>query len=225
MTLENIGGRLAQLLMVVRMVEEQSDLTAFLVPVELSLPAMTATTGTTTAGSSLGSSKDARNGTNCPAARVAGAGDVSSSESEGEEDDEIDGDEGDDGASMGGNGRQRGWGLGGGKGKPGRSGVGGKKREEGEGQGKGRLAIEKLRYHKKVCMCVLCLWGGGGGCRYLDWQLGRSTGSRSHDQNSDLVMTQVPELSAPCRPRMTWTTAASTREYHCIIRMYTVRKT
>ncbi|CAN0065657.1 unnamed protein product, partial [Ectocarpus sp. 12 AP-2014] len=38
MDLAEISGRLARVLMVVRMVEEQSDLTAFLLPVRLSLP-------------------------------------------------------------------------------------------------------------------------------------------------------------------------------------------
>ncbi|CAM9853254.1 unnamed protein product, partial [Sphacelaria rigidula] len=85
MSLEEIGGRLAQLLMVVRMVEEQSDLSAFLLPVELSVPANNDRGGTR-------GQKIARTGTDHPASAAAagGAGDVSSSDSEADEDSDDD---------------------------------------------------------------------------------------------------------------------------------------
>lgn len=117
MNLEEIGGRLARLLMVVRMVEEQSDLSAYLVPVRLSLPAREEKREVSGKG---GGGKDLE-------------GDASSSEDEEEEEEEEGG-------------------KGGGKGKGGGVNKSSLKGKAGGGDGKIRLAIERLRYHKKVCM-------------------------------------------------------------------------
>lgn len=144
MSLEEIGGRLAQLLMVVRMVEEQSDLTAFLLPVELSVPA------NNDRGGKKGQ-KMARTGIDHPASAAAatgGGGDVSSSDSEADEDSDDDGDDG---------GRHKG-----GVGKRGGVGSGSKRKESSQTgkAGKSRLAIQLLRYHKKVriCLCQIRWW-------------------------------------------------------------------
>lgn len=132
MELSEINGRLARVLMVVRMVEEQSDLTAFLLPVRLSLPS--------SAAASLNHEK--------PEAVDGGdqglEGDASSS-SDSSDDDEEEEEEGEGGAARAvkGKGGNKVVEKGKGKGKGGGAGelAGGKKR---------MLAIERLRYHKKV---------------------------------------------------------------------------
>lgn len=130
--LEEVGARLARVLMVVRMVEEQSDLTGFLLPVRLSLP------------SSLTASARRRGGR--PGAGGGGdgrgdlEGDASSSSS-----DSSDGEEEEGGARAVGKGQAGGRnGVAKGKGK-------GKEKGGAAGVQKRRmLAIERLRYHKKV---------------------------------------------------------------------------
>ncbi|CAN0352586.1 unnamed protein product, partial [Ectocarpus sp. 8 AP-2014] len=74
MDLAEISGRLARVLMVVRMVEEQSDLTAFLLPVRLSLPS----TVSSSASRQLGN----------PAVELDGDASSSSSDSSDDEEEE-----------------------------------------------------------------------------------------------------------------------------------------
>lgn len=127
--LDEVSGRLARVLMVVRMVEEQSDLSAFLLPVELSLPSSPASirTGAAITGGNRKGAHDAR-------------GNASSSESEGEDEEELHGlaaakkhdqNGGKAGADEGGIGK-------------------GGRRDAGPKGRKRLLAIERLRYHKKV---------------------------------------------------------------------------
>ncbi|CAM9566144.1 unnamed protein product, partial [Hapterophycus canaliculatus] len=139
MELAEVSGRLARVLMVVRMVEEQSDLSAFLLPVRLSLPSSSPSTasrkgGNPGAGAGEGSGGDQEDL----------RGDASSSsDSDDDSGDEKEGVAGDaSGKTRGGrkglvNGKGRGKGKGGGAGET--SGV--TKRR--------MLAIERLRYHKK----------------------------------------------------------------------------
>lgn len=139
MELAEVSGRLARVLMVVRMVEEQSDLSAFLLPVRLSLPSSSLSAASLTggkfragAGEGGGDQEDLR-------------GDASSSSSD-SDDDSGDEEEGKaahasgkakGGKKVAGNKKGKGKGKGGGTGET----SGGKKR---------MLAIERLRYHKKV---------------------------------------------------------------------------
>lgn len=137
-----VGGRLAELLMTVRMVEEQSDLTAFLLPVALSVP------GRSGAAGQRGRSE-------------ADSGAYASS-SDSDDDDEDSDEEG-----QGGKGRKVGSGAKASSGKGGKepamvrrgekSDGGTKKRgkrtagEGGDRRGSnGGLVIQLLRYHKKV---------------------------------------------------------------------------
>ncbi|CAN0503964.1 unnamed protein product, partial [Ectocarpus sp. 12 AP-2014] len=126
MDLAEIGGRLARVLMVVRMVEEQSDLTAFLLPVRLSLPS----TVSSSASRQLGN----------PAVGLDGdASSSSSSSSDSSDDKEEEEEEEEEGrAGSSGKGERKAPG----KGKGGKGGAAGRKIR--------MLAIERLRYHKKV---------------------------------------------------------------------------
>lgn len=127
MDLVEISERLSRVMMTVRMVEEQSDLTAFLLPVRLSLPSSMASRrgfmnngGSTVQGSVEGSAVDED-------------GDASSSSSDSSEE------EGDVVAAGSKEDRQKG------HASKGHSEV------KGGGVAHKALAIERLRYHKKVC--------------------------------------------------------------------------
>lgn len=145
MELAELGGRLAQLLMVVRMVEEQSDLTAFYLPVNLSVPGSLRRRATQ---KQLGVDPSGH-----PTGRAEG-GDASSSESE--DDGEEDHDDDDNSSIHMSRKAASKWGKAGmpkkGKEKDNATGSG---KAAGKETGKRKFAIEQLKYHKKVC-CVAC---------------------------------------------------------------------
>lgn len=144
MDLAEISERLSKVMMVVRMVEEQSDLTAFLLPVRLSLPSSWASRrgfmingGGTVQGSVEGSA----------AGEDGDASSSSSSESDsGEEEGDGKGKEKRGVLAAGSKGDRR-------KGHAGDDSKGHSKQGKAKGRGVAHraLAIERLRYHKKVC--------------------------------------------------------------------------
>ena len=169
MDLAEISGRLVQVLMVVRMVEEQSDLTAFLLPVGLSLPS-SASRGFQIAGGDTvarGIFADGRRAVDAdgPCDASSSGSDSSDGEQEGDEEGVVERNAGKRGIVVAGST--------GGKQNDGRSNgsrrQSDKKEREGKKTTRKKLAIERLRYHKKVCGRREGLGGrvgkGGGGVR------------------------------------------------------------